>query len=148
MYVALAYLSCSRRELFSNQELWDLASRENRKFAGSTSSLSGMLCQIYFLISGNKPVNLETLSQNFQRAVCELAIHSLQNLIDRLVQPTNFTPGQRMPPTVVFNHQNGTYAIDSHADTLSDKNILTWMVRPHGEHSPNDLSMFMAGYPS
>ncbi|KAK0244416.1 mitochondrial protein Pet127-domain-containing protein [Armillaria nabsnona] len=92
-----------------DDELWDLASRENRKFAGSTSSLSGMLCQIYFLVSGNKPVNLETLSQNFQRA------------------PTNFTPGQRMPPTVVFNHQDGTYAIDSHADTLSDKNILTWM---------------------
>ncbi|KAK0503807.1 Pet127-domain-containing protein [Armillaria luteobubalina] len=92
-----------------DDELWDLASRENRKFAGSTSSLSGMLCQIYFLISGNKPVNLETLSQHFQRA------------------PANFTPGQRMPPTVVFNHRNGTYAIDSHADTLSDKNILTWM---------------------
>ncbi|KAK0201642.1 mitochondrial protein Pet127-domain-containing protein [Desarmillaria ectypa] len=92
-----------------DEELWNLANRENRKFAGSTSSLSGMLCQIYFLISGNKPVNLETLSQNFQRA------------------PNNFTPGQRMPPTVVFNYRNGTYAIDSHADTLSDKNILTWM---------------------
>ncbi|KAG7443094.1 Pet127-domain-containing protein [Guyanagaster necrorhizus] len=92
-----------------DEELWNLANRENRKFAGSTSSLSGMLCQIYFLISGNRPVNIETLSQNFQHA------------------PTNFTPGQRMPPTVVFNHRDSTYAIDSHADTLSDKNILTWM---------------------
>jgi hypothetical protein len=46
------------------------------------------------------------------------------------LQPANFTPGQRMPVSLTFNHNDGTYAIDSDdtSKSSSEKNILTWMV--------------------
>lgn len=45
------------------------------------------------------------------------------------LQPSTFTPGQRMPKTVILNHDEGVYAIDSYEKGGdSDKNILTWMV--------------------
>ncbi|RDB18053.1 hypothetical protein Hypma_000891 [Hypsizygus marmoreus] len=94
-----------------DEDLWDLAKREKRTFAGSTSSLSGMLSQIYFLISGDKDVNTSNLSRHFAK------------------EPKTFTPGQRMPASVVMNYHEGVYAIDSDSDKPgeSDKNILTWM---------------------
>ena len=46
-----------------------------------------------------------------------------------LFQPTNFTPGQRMPTSVVLNHKEGVWLIDSDkTEELADKNVLTWMV--------------------
>ncbi|KAF9077594.1 mitochondrial protein Pet127-domain-containing protein [Rhodocollybia butyracea] len=94
-----------------DQDLWNLAQKEGRKFGGSTSSLSGMLCHIYFLLSGNKAINITTLSSHFRKGT-----------------PT-FTPGQRMAAVVTFNHNNGVYAIDSLGDESdkADKNILLWM---------------------
>ncbi|KAK7056725.1 hypothetical protein VNI00_002442 [Paramarasmius palmivorus] len=50
-----------------DQDLWSLARREGRQFGGSTSSLSGMLSQIYFLISENKGVDTSTLSKDFSK---------------------------------------------------------------------------------
>ncbi|KAF9468569.1 mitochondrial protein Pet127-domain-containing protein [Collybia nuda] len=93
-----------------DEDLWDLAKRENRPFAGSTSSLTGILSQIYFLISGNRNVDTSVLSNVFAR------------------EPKSFTPGQRMPSSVLFNYKDGVYAIDSAGDpALADKNILTWL---------------------
>ncbi|KAL0581003.1 hypothetical protein V5O48_000997 [Marasmius crinis-equi] len=94
-----------------DEDLWALAKREDRKFGGSTSSLSGMLCHIYFMLSGNKDPDLSTLSKRFQR------------------EPSTFTPGQRMATSVVFNHKDGRYAVDSYSDNKEEagKNILTWM---------------------
>ncbi|KAJ3935095.1 MAG: mitochondrial protein Pet127-domain-containing protein [Lentinula lateritia] len=94
-----------------DDDLWALAKQEKRKFGGSTSSLSGMLCHIYFLLSGNKSVDTSTLSLDFRR----------ENLA--------FTPGQRMAASVVFNYRNGVYSIDSDSDKEegADKNILLWM---------------------
>jgi hypothetical protein len=51
------------------QDLWSLAKQEGRIFAGSTSSLTGMLCHIYFLISGDRGVDVSTLSRHFQQDV-------------------------------------------------------------------------------
>lgn len=51
------------------QDLWTLAKREGRTFAGSTSSLSGMLSQIYFLISADKDVDTSVLSHKFRKEV-------------------------------------------------------------------------------
>ncbi|KAG6856418.1 hypothetical protein H0H87_004637 [Tephrocybe sp. NHM501043] len=101
-----AFIKSSR-----DNDLWDLARREKRTFAGSTSSLSGMLSHIYFLISGDKDVNTNNLSRHFQH------------------EPRGFTAGQRMPASVILNHNDGIYAIDSDAekDKMADKNILTWM---------------------
>jgi Mitochondrial protein Pet127 len=46
-----------------------LAKRESRRYTGSTSSLTGMLSHIYFLISGFRDVNTSSLSQHFQNEV-------------------------------------------------------------------------------
>jgi hypothetical protein len=45
-------------------------------------------------------------------------------------QPTNFTPGQRMPASIVMKYKDGVYAIDSHSDIPieTDVNVLTWLV--------------------
>ncbi|KAJ6512204.1 mitochondrial protein Pet127-domain-containing protein [Mycena vitilis] len=91
-----------------DEDLRSLAERQNRMFAGSTSSLTGMLSHCYFLISEHKPVDISSLSQSFQN------------------EDKNFTPGQRMPSSVVFNCNNGVYAIDSDSEDTS-KNILTWL---------------------
>ncbi|EGN98005.1 hypothetical protein SERLA73DRAFT_109301 [Serpula lacrymans var. lacrymans S7.3] len=92
-----------------DQDLWALAKQENRKFGGSTSSMTGMLGHVYFLISGDRDVDTSCLSKSFQR------------------EPTNFTPGQRMPSSVILNYKDGVYAIDSDSSDTSEKNILTWM---------------------
>lgn len=51
------------------QDLWNLSRREGRKFAGSTSSLSGLLCHIYFLLSRDRHVDLSVLSRHMQAFV-------------------------------------------------------------------------------
>ncbi|KAJ3972992.1 mitochondrial protein Pet127-domain-containing protein [Lentinula raphanica] len=93
-----------------DEDLWTLAKQEKRKFGGSTSSLSGMLCHIYFLLSGNKTVDTNNLSLDFRR------------------ESKTFTPGQRMAASVVFNHKDGVYSIDSSSSEEDrEKNILLWM---------------------
>ena len=70
--------SVSRRSTFqciiltSTQDLRALAKQEKKKFAGSTSSLTGYLSQIYFLLSEFKELDYSTLSQHFKSAVCLL----------------------------------------------------------------------------
>ncbi|KAJ6508893.1 Pet127-domain-containing protein [Mycena sanguinolenta] len=91
-----------------DEDLRSLAKRENRMFAGSTSSLTGMLSHCYFLMSEHKPVDISSLSQHFGQ------------------EDKNFTPGQRMPTSVIFNYKDGVYAIDSDSEDTS-KNILTWL---------------------
>ena len=57
--------------------LRDLALREKRTFAGSTSSLSGLLSHIYFLISRHKPVNLGTMADPFKHMVrCDVHFYT------------------------------------------------------------------------
>ncbi|KAF8964217.1 mitochondrial protein Pet127-domain-containing protein [Flammula alnicola] len=94
-----------------DEDLRALAKQEEKKFAGSTSSMSGMLSHIYFLISEYKDVELSTLSQHFSK------------------EATGFTSGQRIPATVTLNYQDGIYAIDSRSDEYDDpdKNVLTWL---------------------
>ncbi|KAJ7644071.1 mitochondrial protein Pet127-domain-containing protein [Roridomyces roridus] len=91
-----------------DEDLRSLAKRQDRRFAGSTSSLTGMLGHCYFLISEHKTVDISCLSQPFQS------------------QEKNFTPGQRMPTSVLFNYKDGVYAVDSDSEDAS-KNILTWL---------------------
>ncbi|PIL22510.1 hypothetical protein GSI_15199 [Ganoderma sinense ZZ0214-1] len=64
------------------------------KYVGSTSSLTGILTQIYLLLSGEKLVNLNHLSEDFKTA------------------PRFFTPGQRIPVSVILRNQNGVYTTD------------------------------------
>jgi len=55
--------------------LWTLVKKEGKKFSGSTSSLSGMLSQIYFLVSGDRRVDISTLSLAFKKEVGFLCQH-------------------------------------------------------------------------
>lgn len=95
-----------------DRDVATLARKENKLFTGSTSSLSGMLCHIYFLLSADRLVDTTTLSREFQNS------------------RRNFTSGQRMPSTAMFNYKDGRYAIDSGGESgeSSSKNILTWLV--------------------
>ncbi|KAA1469832.1 Pet127-domain-containing protein [Dentipellis sp. KUC8613] len=101
------FVSSSRDQ----QDLWTLAKREDRTFAGSTSSLTGLLSHVYFLLSRDRHVNTANISQHFQH------------------EPKGFTPGQRMPTSVVLKHNDGVYAIDSDKKEtdLADRNVLTWL---------------------
>ena len=62
------------------QDLWKLARQEGRKFTGSTSSLSGMLSHVYFLLSGFKDVDTRSLSRHFQDEVCHISFIALTPL--------------------------------------------------------------------
>ncbi|KAF5338905.1 hypothetical protein D9611_008756 [Ephemerocybe angulata] len=94
-----------------DNDLFALAKRQGRRFAGSTSSLTGILSQCYFLISGEKDVDTSTLSSEFQR------------------KSKQFTPAQRWPASVKMNYREGIYTIDSLKSELDypEKNILLWL---------------------
>ncbi|KAG1718268.1 mitochondrial protein Pet127-domain-containing protein [Suillus lakei] len=94
-----------------DDDLHTLAKMHSRPYVGSTSSLTGLLSHIYFLISGGKEVDTSVLSGAFAH------------------EPTNFTPGQRMPVSIVLRYKDGVWAIDSGKDGEDDsqKNVLTWM---------------------
>ncbi|KAG1822459.1 mitochondrial protein Pet127-domain-containing protein [Suillus subaureus] len=94
-----------------DDDLHTLAKIHSRPYVGSTSSLTGLLSHIYFLISGGKEVDTSVLSGAFAH------------------EPTNFTPGQRMPVSIVLRYKDGVWAVDSGKDGEDDseKNVLTWM---------------------
>jgi hypothetical protein len=100
-------------------------------FSGSTSSLTGMLSQVYFLISGIRMPDTSSLSKPFSYLV-RISSDSGANsiFIVRHHKPTDFTAGQRMPASVLLNYKDGAYAIDSayHEKDDPEKNVLTWLV--------------------
>ncbi|KAG6335961.1 hypothetical protein ID866_3114 [Astraeus odoratus] len=93
-----------------DNDLHELAKRHDRPFVGSTSSLTGLLSHIYFLVSGDREVDTSPLSRAFAH------------------EPATFTPGQRMPTSVILNYKDGVYSIDADkVNILAEKNVLTWM---------------------
>ncbi|KAF7978478.1 hypothetical protein HWV62_45609 [Athelia sp. TMB] len=93
----------------ADDDLRTLARQEGRQYTGSTSSLTGVLSHIYFLLSNFRDVNTSMLSRNFQK------------------ESATFTAGQRMPTTLNLMYKDGIYAFDSQSSDLSEKNVLTWM---------------------
>ena len=60
-------------------------------------------------------------------------VASLSSLLTlRNAKPGDFTPGQRMPASVLLNYRDGVYTIDSSFSEKDDpdKNVLTWLVSP------------------
>lgn len=93
-----------------DNDLQILAKQHNRPFVGSTSSLTGLLSHVYFLVSGDRAVDTSPLSRAFAD------------------EATTFTPGQRMPTSVILNYDDGVWSIDSDkANIIAEKNVLTWM---------------------
>ncbi|KAI0354994.1 Pet127-domain-containing protein [Trametes cingulata] len=86
-----------------DKSLVSLAKKAQCSYAGSTSSLSGILTQIYLLLSEEKYVNTANLSTDFQDA------------------PRFFTPGQRIPVSVILHYQDGVYATDYDAERDGSK---------------------------
>jgi hypothetical protein len=64
-------------DYFAMQDLRELARREKRQFAGSTSSLSGMLSHIYFLLSEFKDADISIMSQHFSHEVTQTSFFSV-----------------------------------------------------------------------
>ncbi|GAA5863188.1 hypothetical protein JCM1840_002506 [Sporobolomyces johnsonii] len=97
------YITSSKDEV-----LQGLAEQEGRMFVGSTSSVVGMLCQIYFWLNKGKEVNLSMMSESYQQ------------------KDSGFSMGQRLPVSVVLNYRDGRYAIDADKsfDMTTDSNIL------------------------
>ncbi|KAI0712139.1 mitochondrial protein Pet127-domain-containing protein [Earliella scabrosa] len=91
-----------------DHKLIALAQKLKCKFAGSTSSLTGILTQIYLLLSEEKHLNISGLSAEFDEA------------------PRFFTPGQRIPSSVILQYQNGVYTTDydGERDSSSEEIIL------------------------
>lgn len=85
----------------SDSNLRKLLDSSSQIFAGSTSSLTGALSQIYFTLNGNKPLN--TQSQSF---------------VD---SPRSFSPGARLPVSIILHRTpQGKYVVD--ADKAMDAN--------------------------
>ncbi|WFC99222.1 hypothetical protein MYAM1_001966 [Malassezia yamatoensis] len=93
------YLTSSK-----DPELLAMTKKHHKRFCGSTSSMTGLLSQCYFLISRWKEPELKGFSQGF----------------DEL--PTGFSEGAKLPVSVRLRRQpDGFYAID--ADKGTDEAI-------------------------
>ncbi|KDN51594.1 hypothetical protein RSAG8_00139, partial [Rhizoctonia solani AG-8 WAC10335] len=92
-------------------ELTNLAKRYNKKFVGSTSSLSMILAHIYFLVSNWRDLDLDILSSAF--------VH----------MPRDFSAGQKMPYTFFMRQNDGITAFDSGSQSEDplDQNILSYI---------------------
>jgi Mitochondrial protein Pet127 len=84
------YITSSRDET-----LLSAAAAENKKYTGSTSSMTSALAHFHFLLSQWRPINISNLSQGFP--------HTLRT----------FTQLQRAPSAIFLRWRNGTYAIDA-----------------------------------
>jgi hypothetical protein len=90
--------------------LMDLTSSHNKRYCGSTSSMTGLLSHFHYLLSAWRDINTEMLSAKFP------------------VQSKTFTHLQRGPAAAVlrWNEGKGIYAIDSDK-TFSSSNILSML---------------------
>lgn len=84
------YITSSRDET-----LISTAAEEQKKYTGSTSSMTSALAHFHFLLSQWRPVNISSLSQGFPDIL------------------RSFTSLQRAPSAVFLRWKNGTYAIDA-----------------------------------
>lgn len=75
--------------------LRDLGQKQQKKYMGSSSSMTGMLTHFHFLLSAWRPINVETLSKSFTDPL------------------RSFTQFQRGPSAVFLRWKDGIYAVDA-----------------------------------
>jgi hypothetical protein len=75
--------------------LRELALKHQKRYLGSSSSMTGVLTHFHFLLSAWRPINVKTLSQSFTDPL------------------RSFTQYQRGPSAVFLRWQNGIYAVDA-----------------------------------
>lgn len=88
------YITSSRDE-----QLTGLAHENERKYCGSTSSMTQTLSQIYLMLNGNRPLNVGMLTSN----------------VTSTKKKVELTPGAKMPASILLNYnaETGKYSIDS-----------------------------------
>ncbi|KAG2174860.1 hypothetical protein INT43_005922 [Umbelopsis isabellina] len=90
-YEAIApYITSSR-----DTALQSMASSHQKRYVGSTSSVSAVLSQIYFALSNFKQVDTSHLSKVFQK------------------ESRKFTRGIRTPASIFLRYKDGVYSIDA-----------------------------------
>lgn len=88
--------------------LSELAKAHEKKYVGSTSSMTSTLSHFHYLLSGWRELNLDMLSRNFPEEAC------------------TFTQINRAPTSIFLRWKNGTYAID--ADKEHDSGNILMML--------------------
>ncbi|KAJ2557221.1 hypothetical protein EV175_001478 [Coemansia sp. RSA 1933] len=78
-----------------DSRLLGYARGREKKFVGSTSSMSHVLSHLYFLVSAGKQPDLSSLSMTFES------------------QATGFTRGMRYPASIELRYKDGVYGIDA-----------------------------------
>ncbi|KAI1810692.1 mitochondrial membrane protein Pet127 [Poronia punctata] len=85
-----AYVTSSK-----DKTLISIAKRHEKRYAGSTSSMTAMLAHFHFLLSGWRDIDLSLLSKGFPP------------------ESLHFTRIQRAPAAAFLHWKDGTYAIDA-----------------------------------
>ncbi|CAG8586828.1 7084_t:CDS:10, partial [Paraglomus occultum] len=88
-----------------DKNLQDLARKYSSKYCGSTSSMTGVLSHVYFLISSWKPVDISTLSLAFAK------------------ESASYTSTAKSPTTIFLRYRDGIYAVEVDK-SLDVENIL------------------------
>lgn len=93
------FVSSSKDEV-----LGGITREHDKRYYGSTSSLTGILSQIHYLLSNFRPINVANLSKHFPES------------------EVNFTRGAKCPAVVIVRQNKGVYSIDS--DKSSDRDLI------------------------
>lgn len=94
------YITSSQDEI-----LRDVAIKANRKYIGSSSSMTSVLSHFHYLLSAWREIDVRTISQGFPEKM------------------RNFTRLLRSPAAMFLHYQDGTYAIDADKE-FDSANIL------------------------
>ncbi|GAB7342482.1 hypothetical protein MBLNU457_g0680t2 [Dothideomycetes sp. NU457] len=94
----------------SEDEILSKVAREhNRRYLGSTSSMTSSLNHFHFLLSNWRPLNVSMLSAGFDPGNNQIS--------------TNFTMIQKAPSAIFLRYKNGVYAVDADKE-YDDGNVL------------------------
>jgi Mitochondrial protein Pet127 len=85
--------------------LRDLAQQKDKRYVGSSSSLSAALSHFHFLLSSWREINVDSLSRGFK------------------VEGLNFTRIHRAPSAIFLRYKDGVYAVDADKE-FDSANIL------------------------
>ena len=121
------YLTSSR-----DQELLDITKKQEKKYCGSTSSMTGLLSHCYYLLSRWKEPELRGFSSSFQD------------------MPTGFSEGAKLPASIMLRYQpGGFYAIDADKKSDGEQDNTNYVLTSLGKSlekfltaTPNEYAMY------
>ncbi|KAH8882837.1 Pet127-domain-containing protein [Thozetella sp. PMI_491] len=90
--------------------LMEKAAKHDKKYAGSTSSMTSTLAHFHFLLSAWRPVNISNLTRNL------------------VPESLNFTSANRAPAASFLHYKDGTYAMDADKE-FDTANVLSMLGR-------------------